>query len=29
MEDSPDKYETPLDINLDEARLESLRLEFA
>ncbi len=29
MEDSPDKYETPLHIDLDEARLESLRLEFA
>jgi hypothetical protein len=29
MEDSPDKYETPLHIDLDESRLESLRLEFA
>ncbi len=29
MEDLPDKYEIPLHIDLDEARLESLRLEFA
>src|SRR5260370_18681060 len=29
MEDSPDKYETPLHIDLDEARLKTLEQEFA